>query len=93
MTGKAFGKHKLRIEAYVHEKGKAGARITHIDLEGPIEGIIKPGEITFVRGKQGGAFIALKKPMIERAEKIIKKKEKDLKLRIKDKDFSKAVRE
>jgi hypothetical protein len=74
MTGSAEGKHSLKIEAYIHEKGKALARITHIDLEGQIEKIIKPGEVTFVRGKPGGAFIALKKPMIERAEKLIKKK-------------------
>jgi len=75
MSGPAEGKHKIKVEAYIHEKGKALARITHIDLEGKeISEIIKDKEVTFVRGKQGGIFIALKKPMIERAEKIIGKK-------------------
>ena len=74
MSGPAPGKHKMKVNTYIHEKGKAGARITHIDLEGDeISSIIKPGEISFVKGKPGGAFIALKKEMIERAEKKIKK--------------------
>jgi len=74
MSGPAPGKHKIKITAYIHEKGEAGARITHIDLEGDdISEIIKPGEISFVKGKEGGAFIALKKDMIMRAEKKIKK--------------------
>ena len=75
MSGPAEGKHKIKVNAYVHEKGKSMARITHIDLEGDdISHIIKPGETTFIRGKPGGAFIALKKDMIERAERKIKKK-------------------
>ena len=73
MSGPATGKHKIKIDSYIHEKGKSLARITHIDLEGKIKGIIKPGEITFIRGKPGGAFIALKKEMIKRAEALIKK--------------------
>lgn len=74
MSGQAEGKHKIKVNAYVHEKGKANARITHIDLEGKnISEIINQGEITFVKGKQGGVFIALKKDMIKRAEKLIKK--------------------
>ena len=73
MSGPAPGKHPLKIKAYIHEKGKAGARITHIDLEGDIAEIIKEGEITFIKGKEGGAFIALKKDMIQRAERKIKK--------------------
>jgi len=74
MSGPGFGKHKFKINAYIHEKGKSLAKITHIDLEGKIEKIIKPGEITFIRGKPGGAFIALKKEMIKRAESLIRKK-------------------
>jgi len=78
MSGPAEGKHKIKVNAYVHEKGKAGARIAHIDLESEdISKIIKEGEITFVKGKPGGVFIALKKPMIERAEELIKKKKGD----------------
>ncbi len=73
MTGPGYGKHRIKATAYVHEKGKSLARITHIDLESKdISKIIKPGEITFVKGKHGGVFIALKKEMILRAERLIK---------------------
>ncbi|MFH1637674.1 MAG: hypothetical protein ABIB71_04600 [Candidatus Woesearchaeota archaeon] len=73
MTGEAEGKHELKgIKVYIHEKGKAGATVTHIDIEGEaIASVIKEGETTFVKGKSGGVFIALKKPMIERAEELI----------------------
>jgi len=72
MSGPAYGKKKIDITAYIHEKGKSQARIMHIDLESEdISKIIKDGEITFIKGKQGGAFIALKKDMIKRAEKLI----------------------
>ena len=75
MSGPAEGKHKIKVSAYVHEKGKALARVTHIDLESEeLEKIIKEKEITFVKGKKGGVFIALKKPMIKRAENMIGKK-------------------
>jgi hypothetical protein len=78
MSGPAEGKHKIKVDVYIHEKGKARARITHIDLESEeIAKIIKEGEITFVKGKPGGFFIALKKPMIERAEELIKKEKGD----------------
>ncbi len=73
MTGPCYGKNKLKLKAYIHEKGKSLARVTHLDLEGEITKIIKPGEITFIKGKSGGVFIALKKEMIKRAEKLIKK--------------------
>lgn len=74
MSGPALGKHKLKVNAYIHEKGKSMARITHLDLESSeISKIIKPGEITFIKGKEGGAFIALKKDMIKRAENIVSK--------------------
>ena len=73
MSGRGEGKHSLKVVGYIHEKGKSNARITHIDIEGNISLIIKPGETTFVKGKEGGCFIALKKEMIKRAEKIVKK--------------------
>ena len=75
MSGPGEGKKLLKdVKLYIHEKGKSRATTTHIDIESDELGeIIKEGEITFVRGKKGGVFIALKKPMIERAEKIIKK--------------------
>ena len=72
MTGPGYGKHKLKVNTYIHEKGKSLARVTHIDLEGDISKIIKPGETTFVKGKEGGCFIALKKEMIKKAEKMVK---------------------
>jgi hypothetical protein len=75
MSGPGEGKHKLKLNAYIHEKGKSLARITHLDIESDkLAEIIKPGEITFVKGKEGGVFIALKKEMINRAERLIKKK-------------------
>ena len=73
MTGACEGKHEINNKVYVHEKGKSLARVSHIDIEGDISKIIKPGETTFVKGKPGGVFIALKKNMIERTEKLIKK--------------------
>lgn len=75
MSGPGEGKKKLRNACYIHEKGKSLATVTHIDIEGEIGKIIKPGETSFVKGKPGGCFIALKKEMIKRAEKLLKKKE------------------
>ena len=73
MSGPGYGKKKIKVNAYIHEKGKSLARITHIDLEGDeISEIIKEGETSFVKGKSGGVFIALKKDMIKRAEKLLK---------------------
>lgn len=79
MTGKSEGKYLLgKAEVYLHAKGKARARVTHIDVElDKINKIIKPGENTYVGSKAGGIFIGLKKGMIERAEKLLKKKLKE----------------
>ena len=77
MSGPGIGKNKIKNITYIHEKGKSKATTTHLDIEGDITKIIKPGEITFIRGKKGGAFIALKKEMIKRAEKLIKKRWKE----------------
>lgn len=76
MSGPGEGKIKLgKADVYVHLKGKSGATITHIDIElNELNEIIKPGENTYVGGKGGGVFLGLKKEMIERAEKISKKK-------------------
>lgn len=75
MAGPAEGKHPIKCKVYIHEKGKANARITHIDIESPeIEKIIKPGEATYCAGKEGGCFIGLKKEMLGRAKKFIEKK-------------------
>ncbi len=77
MSGPGEGKKELKnIKVYIHEKGKSRARITHIDIEGDIEKIIRPGEISFVKGKPGGVFIALKREMINRANKLIEKTNK-----------------
>lgn len=73
MTGPGEGKHLIKVKAYIHEKGKSRARITHIDIESKeITKIIKPNEATYCAGKLGGCFIGLKKEMIKRAEKLIK---------------------
>lgn len=72
MSGPAKGKKPIKNKIYIHKKGFANATVTHLDIEGAISRIINPGEITFIKGKQGGAFIALKKPMIKRAEKLYK---------------------
>lgn len=75
MSGPGEGKKELKdLKIYLHEKGKSGARVMHIDIEGDsISKIIEEGEISFVKGKSGGIFIALKKEMIKRAEKLITK--------------------
>lgn len=73
MSGPAESKIPLRVKAYIHKQDeKTKSKVIHIDIEGDISKIIKSGEITFVKGKQGGIFIALKKEMIERAKKLIK---------------------
>lgn len=74
MSGPGKGKKKIgTANVYIHEKGKSGASVTHIDIElGALNEIIKDGESTFVGGKKGGVFIGLKKEMIERAEKKLK---------------------
>ena len=75
MSGAAEGKILLKgAKVYVHVKGKARARITHIDVEhASINKIIKPKEATYCAGKIGGCFIGLKKEMLKRAERLIKK--------------------
>ena len=74
MSGPAEGKHAIKCKVYIHEAGKARARITHIDIEGEeIAKIIKPGEATYCAGKEGGCFIGLKREMLERAKKLLEK--------------------
>ena len=74
MTGKGEGKKLIgKADVYIHEKGKSNARITHVDIELPaLNKIIKPGENSYVGGKEGGVFIGLKKEMIQRAERVKK---------------------
>ena len=74
MSGPGPGKHKIgKANVYIHEKGKSFATITHIDIELPeLNKILKPGETAFIKAKEGGVFIGLKKEMITRAEKLIK---------------------
>ncbi len=71
MSGPGPGKKLLgKADVYIHEKGKSGATVTHVDVELPaLNKILKPGEGTYVQGKAGGVFIGLKKEMIKRAEK------------------------
>ncbi|VVB80362.1 Uncharacterised protein [uncultured archaeon] len=71
MSGPGPGKKLIgKANVYIHEKGKSGARITHVDIElDELNKIVLPGEATYVQGKEGGVFIGLKKEMIARAEK------------------------
>ncbi len=74
MSGPGEGKIKLgKADVYLHLKGKSRAQVTHIDIElDALNKIIKPGENTYVGGKEGGVFLGLKKEMIIRAEKLAK---------------------
>jgi hypothetical protein len=76
MTGPGQGKKKLgKADVYIHEKGKSGASVTHIDIElSALNKVLKPGASTFCGSKKGGIFIGLKKEMIKKAEKLLKKK-------------------
>jgi hypothetical protein len=75
MSGPGEGKIKLgKADIYLHLKGKSNAQVTHIDIElDELNDIIKPGESSYVGGKEGGVFLGLKKEMISRAEKKAKK--------------------
>ncbi len=74
MSGPGEGKKLLKgVKVYIHEKGKSNASVTHIDVESEELDEILDGKTTFAKGKKGGLFIALKKDMIERAERILKK--------------------
>jgi len=79
LTGPAKSKIPIEANVYIHKKDpETRSKILHIDIESPIlSKIIKPYEVTFVRGKVGGLFIGLKKPMLERAEQLIAELEKE----------------
>ena len=79
MTGPAKSKIPIEVKVYIHKKDpETRSKITHIDIESPLLGrIIQPDEVTFVKGKIGGIFIGLKKPMLERAEQLIAELEKE----------------
>ena len=76
MSGPGIGKKLLgKANVYIHEKGKSGARVTHIDIElEELNKVMKSGEASYVQAKDGGVFIGLKKEMIKRAEKLLNKK-------------------
>jgi hypothetical protein len=78
MSGPGEGKIKLgKADVYLHIKGKSRATVTHIDIELPeLNKVIKPGENSYVGGKEGGVFLGLKKEMIKRAEDFAKKDNK-----------------
>ncbi|MBU0467055.1 MAG: hypothetical protein KJ718_05280 [Nanoarchaeota archaeon] len=76
MSGQGPGKKLIgKANVYIHEKGKSGATVTHLDIElDELNDIIKPGESTYIGSKKGGVFIGLKKEMIQRAERKLKGK-------------------
>ncbi len=59
MSGSGYGKKLLgKANVYVHEKGKSMARVTHIDIElDELNEIVKPGEASYVQGKEGGFLL------------------------------------
>ena len=75
MSGPDKGKKKIgKADVYIHEKGKSGASVTHVDIElDELNKIMKPGESSYVGAKKGGVFIGLKKEMIKRAERLLRK--------------------
>jgi hypothetical protein len=75
MSGPGPGKKLIgKANVYIHEKGKSGATVTHLDIElDALNDILKPGENSYVGAKKGGVFIGLKKEMIKRAENKVKK--------------------
>ena len=75
MSGPGEGKKLIgKADVYIHEKGKSGASVTHIDIElDELNKILKPGENSYVGAKKGGVFIGLRKEMIKRAEKELEK--------------------
>lgn len=76
MAGEHPSKHELKnAKVYIHEEDQASSsQNIHIDVEHPeLNKVIKPGENTFVGGKNGGVFIGLKDKMIERAEDLVEK--------------------
>jgi len=79
MTGPGYGKKKIgKADVYIHEKGKSGATVTHIDIElKELNKILKPGENSYVGAKAGGVFIGLKKEMIKRAESLLSLEKKE----------------
>lgn len=78
MSGPGEGKTNIgKANVYIHLKGKSGASVTHLDIElDGMNDIIKPGETSYVGGKDGGIFIGLKKDMIVRAERKVREKDK-----------------
>ena len=75
MAGKGDGKILLgKANVYLHLKSNHSS-VTHLDVElEEINNIIYPKEATFTGGKEGGVFLALKKEMIIRAEKLAEEK-------------------
>ncbi|MBI1970084.1 hypothetical protein HYS48_05295 [Candidatus Woesearchaeota archaeon] len=76
MSGPGAGKIRLwNAKVYIHQKGKSGARVMHIDVEHPsLNKIILPKEVTYASGKKEGFFVGLKKEMIKRAERYVRKR-------------------
>jgi hypothetical protein len=78
VTGPAESKIEIPARVYIHKRDpKTRSKIPHIDIESPVlSEIIKPKEATFASGKRGGAFIGLKREMLDRLERVLEKLEK-----------------
>jgi hypothetical protein len=77
MTGPAESKIEIPAKVYLHKRDPlTRSKIPHIDIESPLlNEIIKPNESTFVSGKEGGVFIALKREMLVRLERLLEELE------------------
>jgi hypothetical protein len=78
MTGPAESKVEIEAKVYIHKRDPlTRSKIPHIDIESPVlNEIIKPGETTFVSGKEGGVFIGLRREMLARLEHMLERLEK-----------------
>lgn len=77
MVGPAKSKILIKAKVYLHLKDpETRSRIIHIDVESEeLNKIIKPGEATYAAGKAGGFFVGLKKEMLERAKKLVERRD------------------
>ena len=74
MAGDHPSKHELEdAKVYIHEKDEASnSQNIHIDVEHPkLNEVIRPGENSYVGGKEGGVFIGLKEEMMGRARDLV----------------------
>ena len=77
-AGPAASKIEIPAKVYIHKKDPlTRSKVPHINIESPVlNEIIKPNEVTFVSGEEGGIFVGLKREMLARLEKVLEQLEK-----------------